>query len=250
MTMSIITLLTDYGTDDTYVAEVKAGLLSGVPGVTLVDVTHHVPPGDVRAAHYLLARSWYRFPASTVHFVAVDPGVGTERRGLAAQVRGHRFVAPDNGLLAVLPDDTRFVALPIPPNVAPTFHGRDVFAPAAAHLARGASLESLGSAITDPYRAPLPAPRVEGGWVVGEVVHVDRFGNLVSNIGEPVPAGARVQVGDAAVGMLGHTFADVPPGGLIAYVGRGGTVEIGLRDGSATERLRLGVGATVRVAAH
>ena len=246
--MSIITLLTDYGTADSYVAEVKAVLLSEVLGAVLVDVTHDIPPGNVRAAQYVLSRVWRRFPLGTVHLAVVDPGVGTLRRALAGEVAGHQFVAPDNGLLSALPPQTRFVALPIPALASPTFHGRDVFAPIAALLATGGSLESLGAPITDPVRAPLPVPRVEPDRVAGEVIYVDHFGNLISNVAWTGAPNGRVAVGGADVGPLGRTFADVAPGELVAYVGSAGTVEIALRDGSAARRLGVGVGAEVRVA--
>jgi hypothetical protein len=245
--MPIITLLTDFGLSDSYVAEVKGVLLSRAPGATLVDVTHQVTPGDVRAGQYLLARAWHRFPAGTVHFAVVDPGVGTARRALAVQAAGHAFVAPDNGLLSFLPAGARFVSLPIPPDAAPTFHGRDVFAPAAAALANGARLEDLGSPITDAYCSVLPAPRVEGVVVAGEVLYVDRFGTLVSNIpGGDVEPGVRIRVGGTDVGALRRTFGDVERGAVVAFVGSGGTVEIAVRDGSAARLLGVGVGAEVR----
>jgi len=246
--MSIITLLTDYGTADSYVAEVKAVLLATAPGAVLVDVAHEVPPGDIRAAQYLLGRTWHRFPPETVHLVVIDPGVGTERRALAAEIAGHRFVAPDNGVLSALGPNARFVSLPVPKTASRTFHGRDVFAPAAARLAGGATLESLGDPVADPHRSPLPAPRVGAGGVVGEVIYVDRFGNLITNIaGAAAPPGARVTAGGIAVGRLHHTFADVAAGELVAYIGSGATVEVALRDGSAARRLGLGAGAAVRV---
>src|SRR2546425_910737 len=135
--MRIITLLTDFGTVDSYVAEVKAVILSRAPEVTLVDISHDVPPGDIRAAQYLLSRAWKRFPVGTIHLAIVDPAVGTERRALVAEAGGHRFLAPDNGLLSFLPPDARFVALPVPRDAAPTFHGRDVFAPAGSALPAG-----------------------------------------------------------------------------------------------------------------
>ena len=248
--MSIITLLTDFGTADSYVAEVRAVLLFEVPGVVLIDVTHDVPTGNVRAAQYVLSRVWRRFPLGTVHLAVVDPGVGTVRRALAGEVLGHQFVAPDNGLLSGLPAQTRFVALPIPPLASPTFHARDVFAPIAALLATGRSLSSLGTSITDPVRTPLPVPDVEPDRVVGEVIYVDHFGNLISNVtGAGAPAG-NVAIGGTDVGPLGRTFGDVAPGELVAYVGSAGTVEIALRDGSAAERLRAGVGTAVRVGAR
>jgi S-adenosylmethionine hydrolase len=243
----IITLLTDFGTADSYVGEVKGTLLSHVHGAALFDITHHVPPGDLRAGQYILGRVWQRFPQGTVHLAVVDPGVGTARRALAAGAAGHFFVAPDNGLLSCLPADTHFVSLPIPPGAAPTFHARDVFAPAAAQLAIGASLTQLGHSITDAYRSPLPAPRHDGTAVAGEVLYVDRFGTLVSNIpGEQVEPGVRIKVAGTEIGTLARTFGDVARGQLVALVGSGGTVEIAVRDGSAARLLGVGAGAEVR----
>jgi len=244
---SLITLLTDYGVTDSYVAEVKGVLLTAVPDATLVDVTHQVAPGDVRAAQFLFTRSWRRFPAGTVHLVVVDPGVGTTRRALAAEAAGHFFVAPDNGLLTSLPEDAEFVSLPVPPSAAPTFHGRDVFAPAAARLAMGVSLDELGDLIEDARRSPLPEPRADGVALLGEVIYVDRFGTLVSNIrAEDVDAGVRITVEGREVGPLRRTFGDVEPGQLVAYQGSGGEVEIAVRGGSAARLLGAGVGAEVR----
>jgi hypothetical protein len=245
--MSIITLLTDFGTADSYVAEMKGVLLSRAPGVTIVDISHQIAPGDIRAGQYLLHRTWKHFPEGTVHLVVVDPGVGTERRALAAECGGQRFVAPDNGLLSFLPPNRRFVSLPIPAGAAPTFHGRDVFAPAAAALAGGEALESLGTAITDPFYSPLPAPSHDGTTVVGEVIYVDRFGTLVSNIPpSAVEPGVRIRVGDTDVGPLRRTFADAARGALVAFTGSGGSVEIAVRDGSAARMLGVGVGTEVR----
>jgi len=244
---SFITLLTDYGVTDSYVAEVKGVLLTAVPDATLIDVTHQVPPGDVRAAQFLFARSWRRFPEGTVHLVVVDPGVGTARRALAAEAAGHFFVAPDNGLLTSLPEDAEFVSLPVPPSAAPTFHGRDVFAPAAARLAMGVSLDELGDLIDDVRRSPLPEPRADGVALLGEVIYVDRFGTLVSNIrAEDVDAGVRITVEGKDVGSLRRTFGDVEPGQLVAYMGSGGEVEIAVRGGSAARLLGVGVRAEVR----
>jgi len=244
---SLITLLTDFGIADSYVAEVKGVLLAALPDATLVDVTHQVPPGDVRAGQYLFDRVWRRFPAGTVHLVVVDPGVGTTRRALAAEAAGHWFVAPDNGLLSSLPGDAVFVSLPVPPSAAPTFHARDVFAPAAARLALGTPLDDLGDEVPDPLRAPLPGPRLDGVAWLGEVVYIDRFGTLVSNIPAPdVEPGVRIVVEGNDVGALRRTFGDVEPGQLVAYAGSGGDVEIAVRGGSAARLLGVGVGAEVR----
>ncbi len=243
---SIITLLTDFGLSDSYVAEVKAVLLSRAPGATLVDITHQVAPGDLRAGQYLLARSWQRFPPGTVHFAIVDPGVGTKRRALAAAAGEHWFVAPDNGLLSFL-EKPRFVSLSVPAGAAATFHGRDVFAPAAAALAGGKRLEDLGAPITDPYISPLPSPHHDGTAVMGEVLYVDRFGTLISNIpGPAVEPGVRIRIAGTDVGALRRTFGDVERGTLVAFVGSGGTVEVAVRDGSAARLLGVGVGAEVR----
>ena len=243
---SLITLLTDFGLSDSYVAEVKGVLFTRAPGATLVDISHQVPPGDVRAGQYLLSRAWRQFPKGTVHLAIVDPGVGTSRRALAASAGEHLFVAPDNGLLSFLANP-HFVALKIPEGAAPTFHGRDVFAPAAAALASGRRIEDLGSPITDATFSPLPSPKHDGTALMGEVVYVDRFGTLISNIpGPDVEPGVRIRVTGTDVGALRRTFGDVERGTLVAFVGSGGTVEVAVRDGSAARLLGVGVGAEVR----
>src|SRR5256712_11487534 len=209
----IITLLTDFGTADSYVGEVKGVLVRPVHGAALWDIAHQVPPGVLRAGRCILGRVWHRFPQGAVPLAVVDPGVGTARRALAAGAGGHFFVAPDNGLLSCLSADAHFVSLPIPPGAAPTFHARDVFAPAAAQLAIGASLTQLGHAITDPYRSPLPAARHDGAAVVGEGLDVDRFGTLGSNI-------PRRQVEPG--GPVQDPGADArTPGGPVGERGRG-----------------------------
>lgn len=247
--MAIITLLTDFGGSDTYVAEVKAALLSRAPTATVVDVSHEVPPGDVRAAQYFLSRTWGRFPAGTVHLVIVDPGVGSNRRALAASTDGHFFVAPDNGILSVVATGrgARFVALPVLRDASPTFHGRDVFAPAAARLAGGTRLETLGSLVTTPQRLPFPVARREGREVLGEVVHVDHYGNLISNIpADLIQPDMVFLVAGQAIGPLRRTFGDVAVGHPVVYLGSGGTVEIAVRNGNATNHLGTGMGAEVR----
>ena len=249
MSGAVITLLTDFGSDDSYVAEVKGVLLAGAPDSMLVDITHAVPQGDVLGAQYLLMRTWRRFPPGTVHLAVVDPGVGSGRRAIAVRHRGHAFVAPDNGLLTPVLDDAEIVAVSIPASAAPTFHGRDVFAPAAAALASGRHLADLGSPVRDPVRRAPHEPRQDKAEAVGEVVWVDRFGNLVTNIpATTVPSGS-VVIGERTISPLARTFSDVEPGMLVAYAGSGGTVEIGVRDGSATTVLGAGRGTVVKVVA-
>src|SRR5437879_10815055 len=152
--------------------------VTGVQTCALPILTHQIPPGDVRAGQYVLARVWHRFPEGTVHLVVVDPGVGTSRRALAAQAAGHYFVAPDNGVLSPLPADARFFELPVPLGAAPSFHGRDLFAPAAAELATGTALAHLGSPIAAPYRVPLPAPHFDGTAVRCQASYADPFDTL------------------------------------------------------------------------
>ena len=245
--MTIVTLLTDFGTADSYVAEMKGVLSTYAPKATLVDITHEVSPGDMRAAQYILSRTWMFFPEGTIYVAVVDAGVGTDRRVLGATRFGRYFLAPDNGLLSFLSLNANFVSIPVVPEAAPTFHGRDAFAPAAGVLATGGPFESLGTAITDPLYAPLPIPKTDGDAVVGEVLHVDRFGTLVSNISpSALKPGASIRVAGVDVGPLRRTFADVASGALVAFTGSGGTVEIAVRDGNAMRMLGVGVGAQVR----
>jgi len=246
--MPFITLLTDFGSSDSYVAEMKAALLSRVPESVIIDISHEVPPGDRRGARYLLARSWHRFPMGTVHVAVVDPEVGTARRALAAQAQGHSFIAPDNGLLSPILEGATVVELAVPPDASTTFHGRDVFAPAAARLAKGEALDALGQPVEDPVFTPLPVPQQDAGGVRGEVVYVDRFGTLISNIPAAAFAGSTgVVVGGEFTALPGRTFRDVPRGALVAFVGSGGTVEIAARDRSAAQATGVGMGGEVRV---
>ncbi|MGI8818544.1 MAG: SAM hydrolase/SAM-dependent halogenase family protein [Gemmatimonadales bacterium] len=248
--MAIITLLTDFGSADHYVAEVKGVILSRAPAVTLVDVTHSIPPGDVRSAAYVLGRTWHRFPPGTIHLAVVDPGVGSSRPALALGAHGHLFVGPDNGVFtpALHDAEVEAVVLAAPAAASPTFHGRDLFAPAAAALANGAALDTLGQPLAGiPERLAYTAPHYEGKTVVGEVVYIDRFGSLVTNLtSELVPPYARLEVEDLDLGPLRETYSDVTAGGLLAYVGSGGAIEIAVRNGSAARRLGVGVGGRVR----
>ena len=254
---NVITLTTDFGVHDGYVAAMKGVILRIAPGVSLVDVSHDVAPQDVAGAAYLLAGVYRFFPPETVHLVVVDPGVGTQRRGLAVRADEQLFVAPDNGVLTPVLDAATRIAIVSLTNarywlgeVSHTFHGRDIFAPVAAHLARGVPLEELGVSIGDPVRLGLPEPRVRGGLVEGTVVWVDHFGNLVTNI----PAGAlppdetyRVTVGHLTVTGLFTTYGQVRAGQPLALVGSHGYLEVAVREGSAAEMAGAGRGAMVRV---
>ena len=241
----LLTLLTDFGTADGYVAELKGVLLSALPTAMLVDASHDVPPQDVEYARLAVARYWRRFPEGTVHLVVVDPGVGSERRALAVASPGRLLVGPDNGVLspALLLPGARVVALPVPPGAAPTLHGRDVFAPAAAALAAGTPLEGLGAPHRHPVVRRTPEPqRVGDGVVRGEVIAVDRFGNAITNcLGV---RGGTVEVNGEAVPVQ-RTYESAAPGAVTAVCGSTGLIEIAVRNGSAAEQLGLGRGSAV-----
>jgi hypothetical protein len=241
----VITLLTDFGTADGYVGEIKGALLTRVPDATIVDLTHDIPPHDVEAGRLALARVWRRFPPGTVHLVVVDPGVGSERGALAVSSDDRALVGPDNGLLspALLVAGARAVWLPVPSGAAPTFHGRDVFAPAAAELARGRSLDDLGTPAVDPIVRRTPEPRrLPDGGLQGEIIGVDRFGNAITNL-----VGLRsgvIEVNGVTL-PLRRTYADAAPGGALALVGSSGLIEIAVRDGNAANALGLSRGQTL-----
>jgi S-adenosylmethionine hydrolase len=250
----IVTLTTDFGTADGYAGALKGAVLARLPSARLVDLSHDLAPGDVAAASHLLARAAPLFPPGTVHVAVVDPGVGTARRGLALRAGGQLFVGPDNGIFAGVLE-----ALGEPPvvhalesrslwraPVSPVFHGRDVFAPVAAHLAGGGELAQVGPALApgDLVRLAAPVPSPVAGGMRGEVVHVDRFGNLVTNLCASEGAEASVEVAGRRL-PLSRTYADVAPGALVAVVGSSGRVEIALRDGSAAAHLERGAGLVV-----
>lgn len=253
--MRRITLLTDFGTADGYVAAMKGVIAQIAPEAVVDDAAHDIPPGDVDAAAFALARYWRLYPPGTVHVVVVDPGVGTERRAIAARVDGRFFVAPDNGVLSRVLDETPAEAIVSIENsslrrdvVSATFHGRDIFAPAAAHLARGTPLDAFGPQVHDPILLPIPRPERLGRRIRGQVVAVDRFGNLITNVpGDWVEAGAHVTLAGRDVGPLRRTYADAPPGGVLALVGSTGVVEISVRGGSAAQELAAGRGTIVTI---
>ena len=235
----------------------KGVLLSICPSARLVDLTHELAPQDLRGAALALDAALPFFPAGTVHLVVVDPGVGSARRPLALRARGHYLVGPDNGVFSGFVEGAAAVALTAPEyrlaEVSRTFHGRDVFAPAAAYLAAGVPLERLGPPVVDPVRLPVPGSRLEAGALVGEVLDVDRFGNLLTSIEAgrlealPGTGAVRVEVAGHHVGGLVEAYADGPTDSGAVIVGSTGRIEIFVREGSAAERLGVGRGAPVRI---
>jgi S-adenosylmethionine hydrolase len=259
----IITLITDFGTTDGYVGAMKGVLLNTCPQASLVDITHSILPQDIYHAAFTLLNATLFFPPETIHLVVVDPGVGSARQGLAVRVDRMYYVAPDNGILSLVTRGRSVeaaVSLDNPDyhrsggEVSSTFHGRDIFAPAAAHLAAGVPLDHLGSPVTDWVTLPFPSPYLRSPDVlVGEVLYLDHFGNAISNLGvlrwgdrklnfappgdaEGLPSSLSC---DAVIECRGHslglfrTYGDVQPGTPLAVIGSGGFLEIAVRDGSA-----------------
>jgi len=257
----IIALLTDFGTADHYAGAMKGAALTICPDATLVDISHEVPPHDILAGSLELAASFRYFPPGTVFLVVVDPGVGSSRRGLAAEAGDYRFVAPDNGVLSAVFEESspkRVVSITerryARPTVSRTFEGRDRFAPAAAWLARGAEVAALGTAVRDYMKIDIPRASQSDDRVVGQVLRVDRFGNLVTNIPramvERLTAGGAIDISahGHAIGALVETYAAAAPGTACALFGSSDHLEIALNGGHAADSLRLSAGAVVEVA--
>ena len=248
----IVTLTTDFGAGSGYVAELKGRLLHAGKPVTLIDITHDLPAHDVEAAAWLVARACPAFPSGSLHVIVVDPGVGTTRGIVWVRAGGQDYLAPDNGLLsrvlAAAPAEEARV-LHVPAGASTTFHGRDVIAPAAAALVEGAAPESLGPAAGPLVRLAIPAPRQTPAGIEGEVVHVDAFGNLLTNLpAELRPrlvAAGRLAVGDREITRVVRTYGDAPPGTLVALVGSQGVIEAAVVQGRADAALAARIGTRV-----
>ena len=255
MPAPLVTLTTDFGAGSGYPAQMKAVLLSALPDARIVDVSHEVPRFDVLAGALLLEATVPWFPAGAVHVAVVDPGVGTSRRALCAvDGDGRTFVGPDNGLFTPFlgPAARAFEIAPggaVPAPRTATFHGRDLFAPAAAHLARGGDPGALGPAVPDPVRLAWPAAQVGRGELRGEALAADAFGNLVTSIRAADLVGvevARATAGGRPARWV-RTFGEGEPGELLAMVGSGGRVEVAVREGSAAVALGGTRGIPVRL---
>ena len=268
MSRPLITFSSDFGLDDWFVGVVHGVIFERCPEARVIDLTHQIPPGDLERAAFVVEAATPDFPVDTVHLVVVDPGVGTGRRALAVRSRGHLFVGPDNGVFEWAlggPDvDAREIteSTLFRSPLSQTFHGRDVFAPVAAALADGFPLSKVGPPVRDPVRLPGLAPRRSDGELIGRVVHVDRFGNVLTNVTErdladgfvSVPPGRlEVEAGGRIIRGLSHSYGEAAIGQLLALVGSSGRLEIAQVGGDASHRLGLGVRDEVRIrvgAAH
>jgi S-adenosyl-L-methionine hydrolase (adenosine-forming) len=261
MARPVIALLTDFGVRDHYAGTMKGVALGICPDATLVDITHELPPHDVLAGALELAACYRYFPAATVFLVVVDPGVGSARRGIAADAGEYKFVAPDNGVLTVVLDEAparKVVELTerryARPTVSRTFEGRDRFAPAAAWLAKGIELSALGRPAGAIHRLDLPHPTVASDELTGEVVRVDRFGNLITNIDRKTfqklaqDGTLDIRIGSHQVPRIVSTYADIPAGHIGALFGSTDHLEIAANGASAARELGIERGAPVHVA--
>jgi len=271
----LITLTTDFGTQDPYVGIMK-GVMAGItPGTGFVDITHAISPQDVRGAAYLLWTALPYFPAESVHLVVVDPGVGTARRAIAAQTPWGTLVGPDNGVFSyvwaaappglIVQLENHAYCRPI---VSATFHGRDIFAPSAAYIASGVPLREFGPVIEDPVRLPLPYLDLERGDILGEVLYIDHFGNVVTSIGRLVweghilhldpafgslrsilvqPGTVNVVIGGQSFGPIRRTYGEVSQGEHLALVGSEGMLELAISNGNAASTFNLHVGDVVEI---
>ena len=261
MARPVIALLTDFGTRDHYAGTMKGVVLGICPDVTLVDISHDIAAHDVLGGALELAAAYRYFPAGTIFLVVVDPGVGSTRRGIAAEAGEFKYVAPDNGVLTAVLDEQpprRVVELTerkyARPTVSRTFEGRDRFAPAAAWLAKGIDLAALGRSAGGIQRLEIPTPAAGDGRIEGEVLRVDRFGNLITNIDrktfEKLAAGGPldIRIGPHQVSRVVSTYADAGPGDLCALFGSTDHLEVAVNGASAAEALDLRRGAAVHVA--
>lgn len=259
--MKLITLMTDFGLEDGYPGVMKGVIYGITPDVQIVDLSHTIPPQNVRQGGIIWSRSYAYFPSGTIHVGVVDPGVGTQRRPIAARLGPYYFVCPDNGLITRPLEEAEAAGEPVEivhldnpqfwlPRVSNVFHGRDIFAPAAAYLARGAALAELGSPIQDPIRDRYPRPaRTAWGWH-GEVTDIDHFGNMSVNVQQSdlTHLGElEFEVRGEVIRGLSRTFGDGQPGDLVALIDSSDQLSICVVNGSAAERLGASIGDQVEV---
>lgn len=257
--MRPIALLTDFGLDDYFVGAMKGVIISINPHASIIDITHNVRPQDIRSAAFTLAACWRDFPVRTVFVAVVDPGVGSDRRAILVEAETHFFLAPDNGLFSFVFEEAsgarvfeltnaRYFRHP----VSRTFHGRDIFAPVAAHLSNGVAPEEFGQEIKDFVRFPIPRPqRNANGEIDAEIVHVDRFGNLISNLTRrDLPPQFVIEVEGRRITRLAEFYAGETAGEVFAIFGSAGYLEISANRDSAAELLNAEVGVRVLVTGH
>jgi len=256
----IITLTTDFGSSDLYVGIMKGVILNINPDVHIVDITHAIPPQDIRAAAFIIDAAYRYFPPDTIHVIVVDPGVGSSRQAIVCQTETARFVCPDNGILShIFCGETAYRAVAVDnsayclPQISHTFHGRDIFAPVAAHLSKGIPLNELGQPINDPVRFPILTPQVTEKELIGQVIWIDQFGNLITNISHEMLESFVMQrdfvitAKNVEIHGLNRSYAESAVGAFLAIVGSFGQLEISINQGNAARVLRLQRGDRVTI---
>jgi len=233
--MPIVTLITDFGVRDPYVAMMKGIMLCVNPEIRCIDITHEIDVGDIESASFLLLKSFECFPEGSVHLTVVDPTVGSDRRAIFTRFQNHFFVGPDNGVLTTVLSETYLIKKRAGPDPK-TFEGRDVFAPVAAHLATGEELNRLGERIFDPVRIDFPEPNITKSNIIGEIIYIDHFGNLISNIKEDMlpPKNIEIEICGEKLKGLHKNYVEGKDKGLLALINGGfGLLEVALYKGSA-----------------
>jgi len=256
----VITLMTDFGTSDHYVGVMKGVILNINPQVEIVDITHTIPPQDVHAAAFLIDSAYRYFPTGTIHVIVVDPGVGSDRRAIVCQTETAYFVCPDNGILThILREEERIHTVAMEnsayflPQVSNTFHGRDIFAPVAAHLSRGITIDKMGSPVAQPVQLPIPKPQVTEKAISGGIIWIDSFGNLITNISHEIVKslegrnGVVICAGSAKIDHVNRSYAESAVGEALAIVGSFNRLEISINQGNAAQTLGLRRGDTIRI---
>jgi len=253
----IITLTSDFGGQDYYVSAMKAVILQICPDVRMVDISHDLPPQDIMAGAWVLRNTAFLYPPGTIHLAVIDPGVGSDRRSVIVRARDQYFVGPDNGLFSLIAEEEEHSVVALTnktfwrETVSATFHGRDIFAPVAANLCKGEPMDSFGMKGTDltPYRWAKPISDEEG--IQGWVMHIDRYGNLVTNIpgslivAHDKYAKFKIYVGNTILKEFSATFSEVPDGEPVALIGSSGMLEIAINKGNAEQMLGIEKGAPV-----
>ena len=258
--MSVITLLTDFGLSDAFVGTMKGVILGICPEARIVDLSHGIAPQRIEEGAFVLRTAYPYFPVGTVHVAVVDPGVGGTRRALIVETSGYRFVGPDNGLFAHVyakETDLRVVSVTEPrfmlPEISNTFHGRDVFAPVAAHLALGAPVSDFGPEIDDYVTGTVTEPVAHEGGITGRVLHIDRYGNIITDIGDALflentrGKRFRIRLADLALDRVSVSYDEAAAGACLAILDSAGLLEIAVNGGSAAETLGVSTGARVDV---
>ena len=259
----IITLTTDFGTSDVYVGIMKGVILGINPNVQVVDLTHAIPPQDIHEAAFTIYSAYRYFPKNAIHTIVVDPGVGTDRQAIVCEIAGTFFVCPDNGVLSyVLQDIGNKMEVPMHaaaiqnanyflPEISDTFHGRDIFAPVAAHLSLGVPLTNIGPSVQALVEFPILTPQVSKNRIVGHIIKLDRFGNAITNISESTltqeAATYEIRVGNTRLTRLNRAYAESTVGEPLAIIGSFGVLEIAINGGSAEISLGLKWGDVVEI---